>query len=514
MKRILRYILIFAIVFLIGLSSFLAGLSNSQSPVQTKKDGLIFYEVFVRSFYDSNGDGIGDINGLAEKLPYIKSLGVNAIWLMPIFESPSYHGYDVTNYYKVNPDYGTNEDFVNFIKKAHKMGIKVIIDMMINHTSSKHPWFIEASSNKNSKYRNYYIWATPNTNLDEPSELGTRQWYKKGDSYYNAIFWSEMPDLNFDNKAVREEMKKIAKFWLEKGVDGFRLDAAKHIYPLSREKDTLVWWEEYAKFCRSIKKDVYLVAEVWDSLQRIAQYAKIFDSCFNFIIAQNIIEGVIYENTQTLQNNLSSIYNLYKNVNPQFVDAPFLTNHDMNRAYTEIGSNSKMKLAAALLLTLPGNPFIYYGEEIGMKGQKPDEYIREPFKWYETWKKGQTNWEMSLYNSGPDVASVEKQEKDKNSLLNFYRDMISFRKKNLPLLKGDFQLIKTSFDILSFARVYNNQKMVVIFNFTGKELSKTINLPSNINITGKTVKGSGKILSLKNGKLSFSIKPYSFIIIN
>ncbi len=278
MKRILRYILIFAIVFVIGLSSFLAGFSNSQSPVQTKKDGLIFYEVFVRSFYDSNGDGIGDINGLAEKLPYIKSLGVNAIWLMPIFESPSYHGYDVTNYYKVNPDYGTNEDFVNFIKKAHKMGIKVIIDMMINHTSSKHPWFIEASSNKNSKYRNYYIWATPNTNLDEPSELGTRQWYKKGDSYYNAIFWSEMPDLNFDNKAVREEMKKIAKFWLEKGVDGFRLDAAKHIYPLSREKDTLLWWEEYAKFCRSIKKDVYLVAEVWDSPQRIAQYAKIFDS--------------------------------------------------------------------------------------------------------------------------------------------------------------------------------------------------------------------------------------------
>ncbi|WAM36482.1 alpha-amylase family glycosyl hydrolase [Caldicellulosiruptor acetigenus] len=514
MKRILRYILIFAIVFVIGLSSFLAGFSNSQSSTQTKKDGLIFYEVFVRSFYDSDGDGIGDINGLAEKLPYIKSLGVNAIWLMPIFESPSYHGYDVTNYYKINPDYGTNEDFVNFIKKAHKMGIKVIIDMMINHTSSKHPWFIEASSNKNSKYRNYYIWASPSTNIDEPSELGTRQWYKKGDSYYNAIFWSEMPDLNFDNKAVREEMKKIAKFWLEKGVDGFRLDAAKHIYPSSREKDTIAWWEEYAKFCRSIKKDVYLIAEVWDSPQRIAQYAKIFDSCFNFTIAQNIIEGVTYENTQTLQNNLPSIYNLYKNVNPQFVDAPFLTNHDMNRAYSEIGSSNKMKLAAALLLTLPGNPFIYYGEEIGMKGQKPDEYIREPFKWYETWKKGQTNWEMSLYNSGPDVVSVEKQEKDKNSLLNFYRDMISFRKKNLPLLKGDFQLIKTSSDILSFVRVYKNQKMVVIFNFTGKELSKTINLPSNINITGKIGKGSGKILSLKNGKLSFSIKPYSFIIIN
>ena len=129
----------------------------------------------------------------------------------------------------------------------------------------------------------------------------------------------------------------------------------------------------------NVKKDVYLIAEVWDSPQRIAQYAKIFDSCFNFTIAQNIIEGVTYENTQTLQNNLPSIYNLYKNVNPQFVDAPFLTNHDMNRAYSEIGSSNKMKLAAALLLTLPGNPFIYYGEEIGMKEQKPDEYIRELF---------------------------------------------------------------------------------------------------------------------------------------
>ncbi len=197
---------------------------------------------------------------------------------------------------------------------------------------------------------------------------------------------------------------------------------------------------------------------------------------FNFTIAQNIIEGVTYENTQTLQNNLSSIYNLYKNVNPQFVDAPFLTNHDMNRAYTEIGSNSKMKLAAALLLTLPGNPFIYYGEEIGMKGQKPDEYIREPFKWYETWKKGQTNWEMSLYNSGPDVASVLKNKKKTKILYVIsHRDMIGFRKKNLPLLKGDFQLIKTSADTLCFARVYNNQKMVLIFNFTGKGIIKDYN---------------------------------------
>lgn len=512
MKRYIKLTLIIVLsVLFLNFSSNTVSIAQQQE--RQKQDGMIFYEIFVRSFYDSNGDGIGDINGLAEKLIYIKSLGVNGIWLMPIFESPSYHGYDVIDYYKVNHEYGTNQDFINFINKAHKMGIKVIIDLVINHTSSKHPWFIEASSNEKSKFRNYYIWADKNTNLNELSPFGSKQWYKKGDGYFNAIFWSEMPDLNFDNKDVRNEMKKIAKFWLDRGVDGFRFDAAMHIYPPNREKDNLSWWQEYADYCRSIKKDIYLIGEVWDNFERIAPYMKPFDSCFNFTLANNIIDSVNYETSYSLQKDLPKIYENYKKINKDYVDAPFLTNHDMNRAFSQIDNMNKMKLAAALLLTIPGNPFIYYGEEIGMKGQKPDEFIREPFKWFDLWGKGQTKWEMNLYNTGVYTVSVEKQEKDKNSLLNFYKDMINFKKSNLPVLKGDFKLIKTSEDLFAFVRTYNDKYMLMIFNLTDKNISHSLTLPKEISIKGSLSKGQGYISWTKDKKLSFKLKPYSFVII-
>lgn len=209
------------VLALLTLLSLVGCFSGKQANVpRKKKEGLVVYQIFVRSFYDSNGDGIGDLNGVTQKLDYIKSLGVNAIWLNPIYPSPSYHGYDVTDYKAINKDFGTMEDFENLLKKAHENGIKIILDFVPNHTSSQHPWFKEALEGK-SKYKDYYVWANKETNLSERSGIGEKAWHTKDSkNYYYATFWSEMPDLNFDNKKVRKEMKDIVKFWIKKGVDG------------------------------------------------------------------------------------------------------------------------------------------------------------------------------------------------------------------------------------------------------------------------------------------------------
>lgn len=500
-------IIFFIIVLLFNFSS-----CSKKSVERTKQDGMVFYEVFVRAFYDSDGDGIGDLKGLTQKLPYIKSLGVNGIWLMPVFKSPSYHGYDVSDYYNINPEYGTNEDFENFINKAHELGIKVILDLVVNHTSSKHPWFLNADSSPKSKYRDYYIWATQDTKLNEPSALGTKQWYNKGSGFYNAIFWSEMPDLNFDNKKVRKEIKKIAKYWLDKGVDGFRLDAAMHIYQPNRVQDTLNWWKEFGDYCRSIKKDVYLVGEVWSSERAIAPYLKYLDSCFNFKLAEGIIDAVIKGDSSKLQYNLPFIYDEYKNSYKDYVDAPFLTNHDMDRVMSKIDDVNKMKLAASILLTMPGNPFIYYGEEIGMKGEKPDEYIREPFKWGKEYVPGQTKWIDSEYNVGDYAPSVEEQDNDPKSLLNFYRDMIKFRLGNDILSKGDITIIETQPEILAYYRAINNDKLFIVHNLTGNLVNTELKLDQNDKLKGETLKGDG-IVRIEDNKIKINLKPYSTVII-
>nr|WP_268794539.1 alpha-amylase family glycosyl hydrolase [Paenibacillus sp. DMB20] len=200
----------------------------------------VYYEIFVRSFYDSDGDGIGDLKGVIEKLDYLNDgnseteddLGVTGIWLMPVNPSPSYHGYDVTDYRSIHPDYGTIEDFRTLTAEAHKRGIKVIMDLVVNHTSSEHPWFKEAADDKNSEKRDWYVWAEDQgKEAAGSSAAGSgNPWHEMNGTHYMGTFWSGMPDLNFDNPKVREEMKDTGKFWLEQGADGFRLDAAKHIY--------------------------------------------------------------------------------------------------------------------------------------------------------------------------------------------------------------------------------------------------------------------------------------------
>jgi len=439
----------------------------------------VFYEIFVRSFRDSDGDGIGDLNGVTASLDYLADLGVRGIWLMPIQPAASYHGYDVTDYYGIHPDYGTMEDFRRLVAEAHRRGIRVILDLVLNHTSDKHPWFREAAEGSDNPRRDWYVWAEDQgIEPTEPGPWGQKVWHRIGGSFYLGVFWEKMPDLNPDNPEVRAEWIRIGQFWLKLGVDGFRLDAAKHIYEnfrssvgdrLTTEKNT-AWWREFRRGLDEVNPNAYLVGEVWDSPAVIGPYLNgAFDSAFNFELANRLVGTARAERASTVVESLSKVLAYYSSQSGgRFVDAPFLTNHDQNRVMSELGGRvGRAKIAASLLLTMPGNPFLYYGEELGMRGTKPDERIREPMPWSEDGRSdGDTRWEPAL-NRTPGV-SVEKQRNDPDSLLNHYRKMIALRNREPLLQNGGIARFPLAGDgVLGYVRFRGDDRLLVVHNLTG-----------------------------------------------
>src|SRR5512143_3600363 len=240
-------------------------------------DGGVFYEIFVRSFQDSDGNGTGDFRGLTSRLDYLNDgnpstrndLGVDAVWLMPIYPSPSYHGYDVTDYEHVNPDYGSEADFDSLLAGAHRRGIRVILDLVLNHSSAEHPWFQAASSDTTSRYRDWYIWSRTDPGWGQPWNPAGKSWHPGLGGYYYGIFWGGMPDLNFRNVEVRAEMERVAAYWLRRGVDGFRLDATRHLVedgPGAGQNDTPgthAFLREFSAAVRRVKPDAILVGENW-----------------------------------------------------------------------------------------------------------------------------------------------------------------------------------------------------------------------------------------------------------
>ncbi len=433
-----------------------------------------YYEIFVRSYADSNGDGIGDINGIINKLDTLEDFGVEGIWLTPIFKSPSYHKYDVTDYYNVDPEYGTNEDLKQLVEESHKRNIKVILDLPVNHTSKDHPWFKDIISNKDSKYKEYYrITKNDDKSINLNSfALDHKSWNKlnENESYY-AIFWEGMPDLNFSNKNVRDEVKKIGKFWLnEVKIDGYRLDAAYHIYGKGEYSDTvntqdenILWWSEFRTSMQEINKNVYIVGETWVDASQIAKYYNVFDSNFNFAISEKgLVDAISSNDAKNFADKLNGIYKQYESITKNYIDAPFLSNHDQNRIANTLITIEQQKLAASVLLTLPGNPFIYYGEELGMRGSKPDEEIREPYLWGDN---TQTEWEEIRNNL--DTQTYEKQKNNKDSLYNYYKKWLKIRKENEALKYGDFNLIETGNNkIMAFKRTYKSKSIIVVHNFS------------------------------------------------
>jgi glycosidase len=404
----------------------------------------VWYEIFVRSWVDTDGDGIGDLNGVTAKLDYLQSLGVSGIWLMPINPSPSNHGYDVTDYYGINPQYGSMQDFEKLLAEAHKRGIKVIMDLVMNHSSDQHPWF-RAALDPASKYRRWYQWSSPGTDLDAISATGTPAWHARGKQHYLGVFTGAMPDLDFDNPAVRQEMVRIGRYWLEKGVDGFRVDAVQHVY-LDFKADTdnpqvlgknIAWLTQFRAGMNAVNTHAYIVGEVTQpSAEKLAPYFKPLSAVFDFPLAEKLIDSARQERNDGLDQLLGHIDSTYHATTGRSgVDVPFLSNHDQNRVMSQLDGNAQhMRMAAAMLLTLPGDPFIYYGEELGMRGEKPDPDIRTSMRWHRaTNAPGETTWRAG--HDDPAI-SVEAQRGDPNSLLSFYTRLIHWRSQVSALRDG------------------------------------------------------------------------------
>ncbi len=460
-------------------------------------DGVA-YEIFIQSWADGNGDGIGDFKGATQKLDYLQELGVSAVWLMPIMLSPSYHKYDVSDYKAIHPDYGTMEDFKTFLSEAHKRNIKVVIDMIINHTAADHPWFQEAKKGKDNPYRNYYVWADRDSIADQIAKKevtqdsdNITQWHavnnQTEEEHYYGFFWGGMPDLNFDNPKVRQEIYDIGKFWLEDiRVDGFRLDAAKHIFPDDRLKDSYEFWQEYRDEMRKIKPDVYLVGEVWASSEIVKEFAKGLPALFNFDLAGSIqqsviqgknvaatIEGPSWVNlrNEDLISQLIKQRKVFKSATDDYQDAIFLSNHDQNRVMSNFkGDIKKAKMAASILLTLPGTPYIYYGEEIGMLGKKTDPNIREPFLWAKAENDSlRTSWMEPKFALKKSVQSVDQQIKNPNSIWHHYQKWIQLRNSSEILTKGGIQQFDNqNVSLLAFTRVLGEEELHVIHNLSSK----------------------------------------------
>lgn len=452
-----------------------------------------YYEVFVYSFYDSDGDGIGDLKGLTEKLDYINDgddttdtdLGMNGIWLMPIMPSTTYHKYDVTDYYDIDKDYGTMDDFKAFMQECENRDIHVIIDLVINHTSSKHEWFttatdylktLEADEEPDATvcpYVDYYHFTKEPQGSSYYQVSGT-QWY------YEAPFWSEMPDLNLGNEAVRKEIEDIVSFWMDLGVSGFRLDAAKEYYSGQTEKniEVLSWFNDYVK---SIDEDAYIVAEVWNEFGTFSQYYESgIDSVFNFafadssgIITSNLYQGTgqkYGQSTVTVQEKLSAI-------NPDYIDAPFFTNHDMARAAGYFNGDfaiQQTKMAGAMNLLMSGNAFLYYGEELGMSGSGRDENKRAPMYWSaDESTEGMCDGPSAMETVKHKYGSLEEQMEDENSIYNFYKEIIKIRNQNPEVARGAVSYLDevTDVNICAVKKEYNGSDIVILMNLAKDEKS-------------------------------------------
>jgi glycosidase len=436
----------------------------------------VFYEIFVRSFRDSNGDGIGDFNGITEKLDYLQALGIRGLWLMPIHPSPSYHGYDVTDYYSVNPAYGSMDDFKRLLQEAHQRGIKIIIDLVMNHTSARHPWFQQALI-PGSPYHDWYIWSESDPGA--PGPWGAKAWHRASNGqYYYAIFWDQMPDLNYHNPAVRAEMKKITSFWLQQvGVDGFRLDAVRYLVEDDRLADSQAnhaFLEEWGQYYRSLAPHAFTVGEAWTDNSNVKKYTNTnreLDSAFNFDLSDALLklnEGNLSTLRFVLQTTLRDF--------PEQDNANFITNHDMPRAMTEfrIGDSlGKSKAAAGILLTAPGIPFIYYGEEIGMSGTKPDELIRTPMQWENILGAGFTDskpWQT--VNADYTTVNVASQTGASDSLLEHYRTLIQLRNEHAALRVGQTYVANPSSNkLVAYLRAVNEEIVLVLINVSDKSVS-------------------------------------------
>lgn len=452
----------------------------------------VFYEVFARSFQDSNDDGIGDLDGVTSRLDYLRakdhrggsgidtlSLGVTGVWLTPVFPSPSDHGYDVTDFKAIHPQLGTMESFDRLVAEAHARGIKVILDLPVNHTSSRHPWFLEACRDPSSPRRQFYLWRQDPpawTFADKPEGA----WHPCGAEHYFATFGSDLPDLNWENPAVYDEILDVFLFWMARGIDGFRLDAARFLIKgPAGERDvpgTHRIWQRLVADVKERHPDTLFVGEVWTDAAGIGSYhgeGRELDGAFAFPISGGILEAVANGRARSLARTLAEAQRHWRPIDFAF---PFVTNHDMPRAASLLAAvPGGVELAALIYLTLPGTPFIYYGEEIGLlQGEGPghihDRGERTPMPWRPGGQRGftgdgQTPW--LAFSKGQ--ASVSGLRGDEDSLWHRYRRLVGLRLGHVALTRGDLSDVRVHAPgVLSYVRRWSDgprtQAVLVVLN--------------------------------------------------
>ncbi|WP_022764497.1 alpha-amylase family glycosyl hydrolase [Butyrivibrio sp. XPD2006] len=522
------------------------------------------YEVFVYSFCDSDGDGIGDLKGLTSKLDYISDgdvatdtdLGCNEIWLMPVSPSPTYHKYDVTDYKDIDPEYGTLEDFDELIKACHDRGIRVIIDQVYNHSSVEHPWFKEAAEfladhpgitfedgNYSTSFYidcpklSYYNFANEKKDGYEPLP-GT-------DYFYEARFWSGMPDLNLDSDAVRREIADITGFWLDHGVDGFRLDAVTSYYTGNDPANIefMTWLNDTVK---AKNPDAYIVAEAWtNSATYHKYYASGIDSFFDFDYAgsEGVIAGVA-KGTAPASRYAEALVSTQKALETNgpgtAIDAPFYVNHDMARSagyFTGKGAEDKLKLSWGLNLLMPGNAFIYYGEELGMKGSGKDENKRAPMYWTaDTKADGMCKGPTAMDSFKMKYPAADEQSEDPASIYNYVKAAIKARNIFPAIARGETAVISelTDSDICTFTRCckaddsgrYDAERLFVVINTSDE--AKTIDLSavtdaveaSDAPVSGADIASHGIAYQLNTGEewsslenATLTMAPYGIVMI-
>jgi maltose alpha-D-glucosyltransferase / alpha-amylase len=526
----------------------------------------IFYEVYVRAFRDSNSDGHGDLQGLTSKLGYIRDLGIDSLWLLPVYPSPlKDDGYDIADFYNIHPDYGSLDDFKKLVDETHAHGMKIITDLVLNHTSDEHHWFQAARSDRNSPYRDYYVWSDTKDKYKEAriifvdTEESNWSWDERAGQYYWHRFFSSQPDLNYDNPLVQEEMINVMKFWLDLGVDGFRADAVPYLFEREGTNcenlpETHAYLRRLRRFLDENYPDRILLCEANQWPEDLRPYfgdGDEFHMGFHFPIMPRIFMALRKENVAPLEWIMERT--------PPIPDSCqwciFLRNHDeltlemvteeerqwmwqeyapeprmrlnlgiRRRLSPLLDNNQKaIELANSLLFTLPGSPIIYYGDEIGMGDNVwlPDrDGVRTPMQWDNTLNAGfsDSNPEdlfsplVSYDTYQPEKVNVSRQGQVRGSLFNVISKMIAVRKNNVVFGRGDFIWVPTSTEkVAAYFRSYSGERILVVNNLSVSRQKISVDI-SGSSIQMMTDLLVGEEFSLSNGgNLQLNLEPYQYL---
>jgi maltose alpha-D-glucosyltransferase/alpha-amylase len=528
------------------------------------KDAII-YQVHVRAFFDSSGDGNGDFRGLAQKLDYLQDLGVNAIWMMPFFPSPLRDdGYDIADYRSVNPTYGTLDDFKTFLDAAHRRGIRVIIEMVLNHTSDQHPWFQESRSSRGNPRRDWYVWSDSDTKYKGTriifidTELSNWAWDPVSKQYYWHRFFSHQPDLNYDNPEVREEMWQVMKFWLEMGVDAFRLDAIPYL--VEREGTNCENLPETHQVIKDLRARLdaefpgrMLLAEAnqWPAdLRAYFGNGDEFHMAFHFPLMPRMFMALKLEDRKPITEILKQTPEIPDNCqwclflrNHDELTLEMVTDMERDYMYDEYAKDKAMRLNLGirrrlaplldndrrrielmngLLMSLPGTPIIYYGDEIGMGDNinLGDRHgVRTPMQWDGSWNGGFSTADPEVLYSplmlnpvyGYQAINVQSQQRFPHSLLSWMKRLIQVRKANPVLGRGAIQfLYPANHRVLAYTRKMGNETILAVNNLSSKAQAVELDL--------KAYKGNiliemfGRNIFPRIGELPYllTLGPYQF----